>query len=135
MAYEPRDVLWSSVAIRGRERIIREIIVWAITIALVIFWFVPVTILSSLLSLETLKRVIPKLANAIEGNEALKGFVSSFVTTVALNIVTSVLPLIFDGRIIAKVRVQQTNMMTIIALGYYQGLRARSAIAESTFSK
>ncbi|ORE03576.1 DUF221-domain-containing protein [Rhizopus microsporus var. microsporus] len=117
LAYEPRDVLWSSVAIRGRERIIREIIVWAITIALVIFWFVPVTILSSLLSLETLKRVIPKLAKAIEGNEALKGFVSSFVTTVALNIVTSVLPLIFD------------------ALGYYQGLRSRSAIAESTFSK
>ncbi|KAG0947779.1 hypothetical protein G6F32_006052 [Rhizopus arrhizus] len=117
MAYEPRDVLWSSVSIRGRERIVREIIVWAITVVLVIFWFVPVVVLSSLMSINMIKRIAPKVADAIQQNAATSNFMTSFVPTVVLNIVTSILPLIFD------------------ALGYYQGLRSRSAVAESTLSK
>ncbi|EIE91296.1 hypothetical protein RO3G_16007 [Rhizopus delemar RA 99-880] len=92
MAYEPRDVLWSSVSIRGRERIVREIIVWAITVVLIIFWFVPVVVLSSLMSINMIKRIAPRVADAIQQNAA---------TT----------------------------------LGYYQGLRSRSAVAESTLSK
>ncbi|CAO3702184.1 unnamed protein product [Rhizopus stolonifer] len=117
MAYEPRDVLWSTVSIRGRERLLREIIVWSITLVLVVFWFVPVLVLSSLMSINTIAYIVPRLADEIEKNAAISNFMTTFVPTVILNIVTSVLPLIFD------------------LLGYYQGLRSRSAIAESTFSK
>ncbi|KAG1464698.1 hypothetical protein G6F56_005028 [Rhizopus delemar] len=117
MAYEPRDVLWSTVSIRGRERLLREIIVWSITLVLVVFWFVPVLVLSSLMSINTIAYIVPSLADKIEENAAISNFMTTFVPTVILNIVTSVLPLIFD------------------LLGYYQGLRSRSAIAESTFSK
>lgn len=97
MAYEPRDVLWSSVSIRGRERIVREIIVWAITVVLIIFWFVPVVVLSSLMSINMIKRIAPRVADAIQQNAATSNFMTSFVPTVVLNIVTSILPLIFDG--------------------------------------
>ncbi|KAG1438034.1 hypothetical protein G6F56_012817 [Rhizopus delemar] len=117
MAYEPRDVLWSSISIRGRERILREIVVWAITVVLIIFWFVPVVLLSSLMSVNMIRKIAPNVADAIQQNAATSNFMTSFVPTVVLNIVTAVLPLIFD------------------VLGYYQGLRSRSAIAESTLSK
>ncbi|KAI8985049.1 hypothetical protein BDB01DRAFT_850116 [Pilobolus umbonatus] len=117
MAYEPRDVLWRSIAIRGRERIFREIIVWLITTVLVIFWFVPVMVLSSLLSINMIRRIVPPVAVWIEENTITRSFMTSFVPTVVLKIVTAVLPRIFD------------------ALGYYQGLRSRSSIAEATLSK
>ncbi|KAI9280733.1 hypothetical protein BY458DRAFT_450940 [Sporodiniella umbellata] len=117
MAYEPRDVLWSTVSIRGRERLLREMVVWSITIVLIVFWFVPVVLLSSLMSINTLGYIVPGLAAKLRENAATRSFMTSFVPTIVLNIVTSVLPLIFD------------------VLGYYQGLRSRSAIDESTFSK
>jgi hypothetical protein len=99
MAYEPKDVLWHSVSIRGRERIIREIIIWAITIVLVLLWFVPVVFLSSLVSIEMIERVAPSVAAHFKDNPILNNVITSFVPTILINIVTSVLPMIFDGRL------------------------------------
>ncbi|KAI8889509.1 DUF221-domain-containing protein, partial [Backusella circina FSU 941] len=117
MAYEPKDILWHSVSIRGRERIVREVIIWSITIVLVCLWFVPVVFLSSLVSIEMIEKIAPSVAARFEDNPVLNNVITSFVPTILINIVTSVLPMIFD------------------ALGYFQGLRARSAIAEATLSK
>ncbi|KAI9482660.1 MAG: hypothetical protein EXX96DRAFT_555188 [Benjaminiella poitrasii] len=117
MACEPRDVLWSSIAIRGRERIIRETIIWTVTVLLCLTWFIPVGTISSLLSIETIKKLNPKLGAKLENNNVAKLVLGSFVPPLILNIFTSILPTFFD------------------TMGYYQGLRSRSAIAESTLSK
>jgi hypothetical protein len=98
MANEPRDVLWHSVAIRGRERIIREVIIWAITIGLVLLWFVPVVFLSSLMSIDMIHKISPTVAEQIEGNTLLNNIISTFIPTILINIVTSILPMIFDGK-------------------------------------
>ncbi|KAI7906249.1 uncharacterized protein BX663DRAFT_540836 [Cokeromyces recurvatus] len=117
MACEPRDVLWSAIAIRGRERIIREIIIWTITVLLCLTWFIPVGAVSSLLSIDTIKRLNSRLGEKLENNPVTKLVLGSFVPPLILNIFTSVLPIFFDS------------------MGYIQGLRSRSAIAESTLSK
>lgn len=98
MACEPRDVLWSSVAIRGRERIVREAIIWIITILLCITWSVPVGAVSSLLSVKSIAKINQAAAEKIENSNIAKLIFGSFVPTVILNIFTSVLPFIFDGR-------------------------------------
>ncbi|KAI9316332.1 hypothetical protein BX666DRAFT_227509 [Dichotomocladium elegans] len=113
MAFEPRDVLWGNVAIRGRERILREIIVWTITIALSVFWVVPISIISTFTSLETLLRVFPSV---IRRSTFVQNLLQGLVPTLLVNIFMAVLPLIFDS------------------LGVVQGLRSHSAIARATFS-
>ncbi|KAI9270957.1 hypothetical protein EDC94DRAFT_534451 [Helicostylum pulchrum] len=117
MACEPRDVLWDSVAIRGRERILREVIIWSVTVFLCLTWSVPVLAISSLFSIEEISKLDSHLGEVLEQSEIGHLIFGSFVPTVVLNIFTSVLPIFFD------------------TMGYYQGLRSRSAVAESTLSK
>ncbi|KAI8645022.1 hypothetical protein BD408DRAFT_412508 [Parasitella parasitica] len=117
MACEPRDVLWSAIAIRGRERIVRESIIWAITVLICLTWFVPVFGVSALLSIANIKKLNNSLGERMESIPAVALIFNSFIPPLILNIFTSVLPLLFD------------------TMGYYQGLRSRSAIAESTLSK
>ncbi|OAD07867.1 hypothetical protein MUCCIDRAFT_135153, partial [Mucor lusitanicus CBS 277.49] len=117
MACEPRDVLWSAIAIRGRERLIREAIIWTITVVICLTWFAPVGAISTLMSIPTIKKINPELGARMENIPAVKTIFGTFIPPLVLNIFTSVLPLLFD------------------AMGYYQGLRSRSAVAESTLSK
>ncbi|KAI9256616.1 hypothetical protein BDA99DRAFT_516906 [Phascolomyces articulosus] len=117
MAYEPRDVLWKNITVRGRERLIREFMVWTITLLLSFFWIVPISAFSTMTSLETLEHVFPNLASAAQDSVFLQNLLQGLVPTIAVNIFMAILPLIFD------------------ALGVVQGLRSRSAIADSTFTK
>lgn len=117
MACEPRDVLWSAIAIRGRERIIRETIIWTITVVVCLTWFLPVTAISTLMSIPTIAKINPELGARMENIPAVRVIFGTFIPPLVLNIFTSVLPLLFD------------------TMGYYQGLRSRSAVAESTLSK
>ncbi|KAG0190793.1 hypothetical protein DFQ28_001517 [Apophysomyces sp. BC1034] len=117
MAYEPRDVIWKNISIRGRERIVRDVLIWAITVALVFFWVVPITFISSLTSIDTIQRVAPGVAALLEKSELLQNLIQSFLPTLLVNLSMVTLPLLFD------------------VLGPIQGLRARSKVAASTFSK
>lgn len=117
MTFEPRDVLWTNIAVRGRERLVRELFVWAVTILLSFFWIVPISAFSTLTSLDALERVFPKLVAAADDSVFLQNILQGLLPTIAVNVFMAVLPLIFD------------------ALGIVQGLRSRSAIAEATFSK
>lgn len=97
MAYEPRDVLWTNVTIRGRERLIREFLVWTVTILLSFFWIGPIASFSALTSVDTLRRVFPKLVDAAESSPFLQNIIQGLLPTLAVNIFMAILPLIFDG--------------------------------------
>lgn len=98
MAYEPRDVLWNAIAMRNTERIIREIIIWTITVTICITWFFPVGAISSLLSIDTIEKLNPGLAESIKNNSAATLILNSFIPPLILNIFTSILPLFFDSK-------------------------------------
>lgn len=98
MAWEPRDILWESVGIRGRERIIREIVIWTITVILCLSWSIPVGVVSSLLSAKSLGKIDPAITESINKSYIASLIFDSFIPTIVLNIFTSVLPFIFDGK-------------------------------------
>lgn len=98
MACEPRDVLWESLDIRGRERVFREFVIWAITIALVVLWVIPIFGLCTLISSDFIGRFNPDLARRIDESQFGTMVLSSFIPTIIINICTSVLPLFFDGK-------------------------------------
>ncbi|ORZ21529.1 hypothetical protein BCR42DRAFT_488586 [Absidia repens] len=116
-AYEPRNVLWKNIHISGKQRVIRDIIVWSVTIVLVVFWTVPISFISSLTSIDAIIEVAPGLGDFIEGSDFLQNIAQGLIPTALVNIFMQVLPLILDY------------------LGVLQGLRARSAVSESTLSK
>ncbi|CAO3590036.1 unnamed protein product [Absidia cylindrospora] len=116
-AYEPRNVLWKNIHISGKQRVIRDIIVWSVTIVLVVFWMVPITFISSFTSIDAIIKVAPGLGDFIDGSDFLQNIVQGLIPTALVNIFMQVLPLILDY------------------LGVLQGLRARSAVSESTLSK
>lgn len=97
MACEPRDILWSAIGIKGRERIIREAIIWTITVIICITWSFPVGVVSSMLSISTIAKLNSNLGESLENNPVAKLVLNSFVPPLVLNIFTSVLPLFFDG--------------------------------------
>lgn len=98
MACEPRDVLWDSVAIRGRERILREVVIWSVTVFLCLTWSVPVIFISTLFSIEAISKLDSHLGEVLEQSEIGHLIFGSFVPTVVLNIFTSVLPIFFDSK-------------------------------------
>lgn len=98
MACEPRDVLWDSVAIRGRERILREVVVWSITVFLCLTWTIPVGTISSLFSLQAIAKIDSNLGDILDQSTIGHLIFGSFVPTIILNIVTSVLPIFFDSK-------------------------------------
>ncbi|KAI8344019.1 hypothetical protein BC941DRAFT_497389 [Chlamydoabsidia padenii] len=116
-AYEPRDVLWKNIHVSGKQRVVRDILVWSATTALVVFWTVPISFISSFTSIEAIIKVAPGLGDFINGHKVLQNIIQGLVPTVLVNIFMQLLPLILDY------------------LGVLQGLRARSAISESTLSK
>ncbi|CAO3588215.1 unnamed protein product [Absidia cylindrospora] len=116
-AYEPRDVLWRNIHISGKQRVVRDILVWSATIALVVFWTVPISFISSFTSIDAIIKLAPGLGSFIDEHNFLQNIVQGLIPTLLVNIFMQVLPLILDG------------------LGVIQGLRARSAVTESTLSK
>ncbi|ORZ21490.1 hypothetical protein BCR42DRAFT_407637 [Absidia repens] len=116
-AYEPRDVLWRNIHISGKQRVVRDILVWSATIALVIFWTVPISFISSFTSIDAIIKLAPGLGSFIDEHNFLQNIVQGLIPTLLVNIFMQVLPLVLDF------------------LGVVQGLRARSAVSESTLSK
>jgi hypothetical protein len=138
MAYEPRDVLWNAIAMRNPERIMREAIIWTITVIVCITWFFPVGAISSMLSIDTIAKLNPGLGEQLESNSAAKLVLNSFIPPLILNIFTSILPGLFDSKYPRKythIPFLNSCILHFLEMGYYQGLKSRSAVAESTLSK
>ncbi|KAF7724942.1 hypothetical protein EC973_000523 [Apophysomyces ossiformis] len=99
IAYEPRDVVWQNVSIRGRERIVRDILIWSITVALVFFWVIPITAVSSFTSIKAIRKAAPQIADILEQHELLQNLIQGFLPTILVNLSMMILPLIFDGSV------------------------------------
>lgn len=95
-AYEPRDVLWKNIHVSGKQRVVRDIVVWSATTALVVFWTVPISFISSFTSIESIIKVAPGLEGLIHDNKLLQNIIQGLVPTVLVNIFMQVLPLILD---------------------------------------
>ncbi|KAI8070476.1 hypothetical protein BC940DRAFT_339916 [Gongronella butleri] len=117
LAPEPRDVIWENIAMHGRERYIRKVLMFGILIVLAVFWVVPISIFSALTSESSLRSYFPWLMDLAEKNKILQQIIQYFLPTLSVVIFMAILPMILNG------------------LSIIEGFPTRSEAEESTFSK
>ncbi|CAG8480603.1 9758_t:CDS:2 [Acaulospora colombiana] len=83
---------WRNLTIRQREMLLRSIIVNVAVVIMVIFWSVITTLLSSMLSLDALKEILPWLARLANKNKVLKGFIQGTVPTLLVLLFDAMVP-------------------------------------------
>ncbi|GAA5944356.1 uncharacterized protein JCM15063_006571 [Sporobolomyces koalae] len=117
LAPEPRDINWGNLNLSNSSIFIRRVLVVLIMLVLLSVWSVPVAALASLLSWDTVKETVPRLAAIIEKSPRLRGIIQTTLPSLALVIFNNFLPYFLE------------------ALSIFQGLQARSWIELSQLKK
>ncbi|SAM06387.1 hypothetical protein [Absidia glauca] len=117
MAPEPRDVLWENIAMHGRERWIRKVLMFGVLLLLVFFWVIPISYFSALTNENSLRYYFPWLMDLASRNKILQQIIQSFLPTLGVVIFMAILPMVLN------------------ALSVVEGFPTRSEAEESTFSK
>ncbi|KAG8943918.1 hypothetical protein FRC04_002406 [Tulasnella sp. 424] len=113
----PIDIVWSNMTHSPGELKFREFFVMGLMALLLLFWLVPVSALSALLSYEEIKRVAPWLAELIDKNEVVRSLVQTFLPSLAVISLNATLPFLLE------------------AFCYIEGQRARSWVEYSLLKK
>ena len=66
-------------------------------VLLLLFWFIPVAALASLLSYEEIKKTMPWLAEIIDSNEQIRAIVQNSLPSVAMITLNALLPFLLEG--------------------------------------
>lgn len=90
-APEPRQLIWKNPPIKFWERQIREKIVYAIVFLTVVFFMIPIGIISAFTTLENLRKLLPFL-KVILDIDALKTVLGAYLPQLALIIFMALLP-------------------------------------------
>ncbi|GAA5900728.1 uncharacterized protein JCM6883_004637 [Sporobolomyces salmoneus] len=117
LAPEPRDLNWGNLNLSNSSTFIRRILVVLVLLVLLSVWSIPVAALASLLSWNTVKETVPKLAEILDKSPRLRGLVQTTLPSLALVIFNNLLPFFLE------------------ALSIFQGLEARSWIELSQLKK
>ncbi|QRW07106.1 membrane protein [Ceratobasidium sp. AG-Ba] len=107
-APEPRDIYWPNVPLSPRATLFREFLVLGFMAALLGFWSVPMASLTTLLSYEEMKKVLPWLANLVDQDDRIQAVVQNSLPSLSVTALNSLLPFLLE------------------ALSYLQGNKARS---------
>lgn len=89
----PGDIVWANMNMNPYERKIRTVIGWAITIALIIFWAIPVAFVGIISNIKGLADNVPFLGwlNNIPG--VVVGIIQGILPTVMLSVLNMLLPI------------------------------------------
>ncbi|KAK0540040.1 hypothetical protein OC835_000838 [Tilletia horrida] len=117
LAPEPRDIIWSNISLSPHERRVRQLLVSAFILGLLIFYIPPLTFLASFLSPQAIEKYLPWLAQLLEKSPTLRALV--------MNNASAILVAAFNGML----------PMALEWSGYVQGLRARSLVEYSVLKK
>ncbi|KAG0138431.1 hypothetical protein HOY82DRAFT_496220 [Tuber indicum] len=92
----PPDIVWENTY---RSRSTRLIYSWGISILvslLSIVWLIPVTGLAGLLNLSDIRRVLPGLADLLEGSPIISSLIQNFLPTAVLTLFSILAPYFYD---------------------------------------
>ncbi|CAJ2501246.1 Uu.00g040990.m01.CDS01 [Anthostomella pinea] len=95
-APSPSDVIWKNTyAPRWRRRLQS----WAVTVFITflsILWFFPVAILAQLLSICTIERIAPSLADTLQRHDITKALVRTGLPTLVVSLLSVLVPYLYD---------------------------------------
>ncbi|KAI2463598.1 DUF221-domain-containing protein [Annulohypoxylon bovei var. microspora] len=92
----PSDVIWRNIY---APRYKRQLQSWAVTIFITflsILWFFPVAVLASLLSICTIRKIAPSLAELLEQHDITKAFVQTGLPTLVVSLLNVLVPYLYD---------------------------------------
>ena len=91
----PADVIWSNTYLSRRSRIVRQ---WSITLLIVlltVFWSVIFVPIAGLLNTETIAKVFPQLADALEDHKNVKSLVNTQLPTLMTSLLMVLVPYLY----------------------------------------
>ncbi|KAI7777051.1 hypothetical protein LA080_004211 [Diaporthe eres] len=92
----PSDVVWRNTYASRKSRVIQS---WLITIfisILSVLWLIPVATIAGLLSLCTIKKVFPNLADFLNDHEVIKALVQTGLPTAVVSLLNVAIPFLYD---------------------------------------
>jgi hypothetical protein len=92
-APRPNDIMWANVGISHKEQELSNFFAQVLTLSTCLFWTIPVSFLSSLSEVESLKDLIKGLDKALEKNSWLAPFLAQ-LKPLLLVVLTALLPMI-----------------------------------------
>ncbi|KAJ5902921.1 hypothetical protein N7495_003449 [Penicillium taxi] len=95
LAPAPADVIWKNTYLSRSRRIAQS---WSITIIigfLTVFWSVLLLPVATLLDLETLHKIVPRLADTLSLHPILKSLVQTGLPTLAFSLLTVAVPYLY----------------------------------------
>lgn len=90
-APEPRQIIWSNLKIKYFQRIIRQYVVCFIVALTILFYMIPIGLISALTTLDNLKKILPFL-KPIVNIVAVKTVLEAYLPQIALIVFLALLP-------------------------------------------
>ncbi|XVF25410.1 hypothetical protein REPUB_Repub13aG0210200 [Reevesia pubescens] len=90
-APEPRQLIWSNLAIKFFERAIRQYVIYVFVFLTIVFFMIPITIISAFTTLQNLRKLLPFLKPIVD-QDALKTVLEAYLPQLALIIFLALLP-------------------------------------------
>ncbi|RAL62951.1 hypothetical protein DID88_004040 [Monilinia fructigena] len=116
----PSDIVWTNTYLPRSNRMIRS---WAITIfilILTIFWLVPVAALAGLVSLCSIRQVLPGLADVLESHDILKALVQTGLPTLVVSLLNLAIPFLYDYLANRQGSISQGDVeLSVISKNFY----------------
>ncbi|KAH9097373.1 hypothetical protein LEN26_017099 [Aphanomyces euteiches] len=129
-------ILWENLGMSIHVRRTLQLVTRYVTIALVVFWTIPTTIVTSFSSVTTLKKLIPNLDNAFAAHPWLENLVLQ-LAPLGLVVMTALAPVVFMliSRREGHESEPHVQMSLFKKLGYFQFIQifAVSVIVGSVF--
>jgi hypothetical protein len=113
----PTEILWSNLNIKWWERVIREIVVIAFVVALIVFWAVPVAFVGAISKVDRLIELVPALSFINNLPKVLLGLITGLLPVILLAVLMALLPIVL--RLAAKISGCPTRSAVELAVQNY----------------
>lgn len=92
----PADVVWKNTYLPRSTRMLRAWIITSVVVILTIFWIFLVVPIAGLISIETIDKVWPQLANFLREHTIVQSLVRTGLPTLILSLLNSSVPYLYD---------------------------------------
>jgi hypothetical protein len=113
----PTEILWGNLNIKWWERVIREIVVIAFVVALIVFWAIPVAAVGAISKVDKLIELVPAFSFINNLPKVLIGLITGLLPVILLAVLMALLPIIL--RLAAKISGCPTRSAVELAVQNY----------------
>lgn len=96
LAPAPSDVIWQNTYLSRRNRMLRAWSVTAIIVVLTLFWSALLAPLAGLLSMDSIRKVAPQLADVLDRSPISRTLVQTGLPTLLVSLLNVAVPYLYE---------------------------------------